>query len=836
MKKFNKVLALLLASVLAAGTLAGCGEEKTSTTTSTSASASTSKKETSTSESASTSTETEVKEEPKEYTYHVYQSALSDNWNPHTWETSADDAMRRYFMTPWVDTTVGDSENGEYQVIFEAATSIDDVTKDHQDDLVKYGCTLPEGKTAADMTEGYVYEIKLNPAMCWEDGTKIAADDYVYSMEQLLNPDMKNYRANNYYDGDYAVAGGRKYFFSKTEGYYVPYAGTYASLAEAAASGGLFIDCWGFWGAEGYKDADGNEAPQYVSIEDDHKYSADGAGNDEFSGKDLYEKYGAYFEIGTGSENNAVIWQENADMGVGFDVVGFYKVDDYTVRYVGQEKTDYNLMVLGQLDGSFLVYKDLYESLKDSTGDLVTTSYMTSKETTMSYGVYKMDSFQEDKQIVLTRNPMWFGWEPAENGDLVAYSPFKVDGETVQMYQTTKIVIDVMTDDAAKQAFLKGELDSWAPSSADLSTYSLSDKMYKAPETYTERLFFNTNLDALKEMDKSKGNKNSVVMSNVNFRKAFSLAVDRAEWVGKTAGFIPAYAMLNSLYYYDFYNDPTSSYRNSEPAMKALCNVYGVEYGEGKAYKTLEEAANSINGYNLTEAKELMTTACNELVDAGLYTKGEDIHIRVAWMAGALDSDAEAQVSLLQDYLNAALDGSGFGKATLEPLGNLTSPSRYDAVPQGEYAIGYGAWGGAAFYPYTYFRVYCDPDYTKLHEGACWDPTTETLTLNVEGEDVTMTWQQWSGCMEGTGRFAAADQKTKLQILADIEENFIKKYYCFPLASMTTCEMISYKVNYFTDEYNLMYGFGGLRLMTYNYDDKEWADFVASQNGALSYE
>ena len=825
MKKWSKGLALLLASALTMGTLAGCTSANTVNEGST---------ESGTESGASTGDGTEAKK-AKEYTYNLYKTALADNWNPHTWEDSDDDEMRRFFMTPWVDTTVDNSEEGEYQKVFLAATSIDDVTADHQDDLTKYGCTLPAGKTASDIKEGYVYEIKLNPDICWEDGTKIAADDYVYSMQQLLDPDMKNYRANNYYDGDYAVAGGRKYFYSKTAGYYVPYATVYASLEEAIAAGEVFVDCYGFWGAEGYVDAAGNEAPQYVNITDETAYSADGQGDDEFSGKSLYDEYGAYFEIGTGYESNVVVWQDNADMGADFDVVGFYKVDDYTVRYVGQEATEYNLMVLGQLDGSFLVYKDLYEKLKDKSGDLVTTSYATSKETTMSYGVWKFESFQEDKQVVLTRNEKWYGWEDDGNGGLISYTPVKVDGEIRQQYQTTRIVINVMTDDAAKQAFLKGDLDSWVPSSADLSTYSLSDKLYKSPETYTERLFFNTNLDALKEMDNSKGNTNSVVMSNENFRKAFSLCVDRAEWVGKTAGFIPAYAMLNNLYYYDFYNDPTSSYRNSEPAKKAICNVYGVEYGAGKAYATLDDAYNSINGYNLTEAKNLMAQAHQELTDAGLYNGG-DIHIRVAWMAGALDSDAEAQVSLLQDYLNAALDGSGFGKATLEPLGNLTSPSRYDAVPQGEYAIGYGAWGGAAFYPYTYFRVYCDPDYTKLHEGACWDPTTETLTLTVNGVEDTMTWQAWSGCMEGTGKYASADQMTKLQILADLEENFIKKYYCFPLASMTTCEMISYKVSYFTDEYNLMYGFGGLQLMTYNYDDEEWVAYVQSQNGSLSYE
>ena len=832
MKKFNKVLALLLATALGVASLAGCGDKNPASVSSAS--------KTSTSASKADDKQDATPVAPKEYTYHTYLTALADNWNPHTWEMNSDDTMRRYFMTPWVDTTVGNSENGEYQIIFEAATSIDDVTAAHQDDLVKYGCTLPAGKTAQDITEGYVYEIKLNPDICWEDGTKIAADDYIYSMQQLLDPSMMNYRANNYWDGDYAVAGGRKYYYSKTEGYYVPWGNVYESLEAAAADTEVFIDAINFWNAAGYVDKDGNEIPAYVSSQDETIYSIDGSNTEEadaFSGKKLYDEYGAYLGTpGSGYEIYAVVWQKNEDLGASFDVVGFYKVDDYTLRFVGQEATEYNLMVLGQLDGSFLVYKDLYESLKDTTGELVTTSYGTSKETTMSYGVWHLDSFQEDKQVVLTRNEKWYGWEQDENGNLVSYTKFDVDGEKKQQYQTTKIVIDVMTDDAAKQAFLKGEVDGWTPSAADLPTYSLSDKMYKAPETYTERLFFNSNVDALKEMDKSKGNKNSVVFSSEKFRKAFSLCIDRAEWVGKTAGFIPAYAILNDLYYYDFYNDPTSKYRATDEAMQAVCNLYGVEYGAGKPYATLKDAYDSINGFNLTEAKNLMAEAATELADAGLYTKGEDIHVRVAWMAGALDSDAEAQVSLLQDYLNAALDGSGFGKITLEPLGNLTNPSRYDAVPQGEYAFGYGAWGGAAFYPFTIFRVYCDPDYVKIHEAGCWDPSTETLTLNVNGEDVTMTWQEWSGCMEGTGKFASADQKTKLKLLAGIEENFLKKYYCIPLASMSTCEMVSYKVNYYTDEYNLMYAFGGLRLMTYNYDDTEWADFVASQGGTLSYE
>jgi predicted permease len=58
----------------------------------------------------------------------------------------------------------------------------------------------------------------------------------------------------------------------------------------------------------------------------------------------------------------------------------------------------------------------------------------------------------------------------------------------------------------------------------------------------------------------------------------------------------------------------------------------------------------------------------------------------------------------------------------------------------------------------------------------------------------------------------------------------------FDLAGSTICELLSYQNSYYTDEYNIMYDFGGLRLMKYNYSDAEWAEFVASQNGELHYE
>lgn len=667
-----------------------------------------------------------------EYTYHTYSSALGTNWNPHTWEVNADSAILGYVSSPLVDVSIKNSTDGVYTWVFEMAESVTDVTEQNKGDLEKYKVTLPEGKALSDITEGYVFEIKLRRSAAWENGEEINADDYIYSMKQLLNPKMKNYRANLFYSEESALAGASDYYFGKT--------------------------------------------------------------ND-------------------------------------FGAVGLYKVDDYTIRYVTQSYIDYNYF-LNSCTSPWLVYEDLYEAGKRDVGGLTVTNYGTSAETTMSCGPYRLSSIQPAKQAVFEQNPEWYGYEE-EDGRLVSYTDFEVDGERVRQYQTTKIIIDVLDEQSAKNAFLRGELSEWTPSADELSTYSSSDRLYKNSETYTMSLFFNTNVNTLKKLD-AQSNKNSIVLSSKSFRKALSLCIDRSKYVSATGAFIPEYALLNGLYFYDIYNDPTSSYRSSDAAMAEICKLYGVKYGEGEAHKTLADAYSSITGYDLDSARALMKQACDELAASGLYKRGEDILIRVGWAKGALSADDNRQISLLNAFLASAAQGSGFGQITLEAVGNIEN--RYAAVPAGEYAIGYGAWGGAAFYPFRSLQVYMDPDQYSINEAGCYDPKTDKLTLDVNGERVTKTWQEWSGSLTGSGMYSSADADTRLSILAQLEGAFLETYYRIPLCSSTTCVMLSYQCDNYTEKYNVMYGFGGIRLLRYNYDDKEWASYIKRQGNTLSYE
>lgn len=837
----------------------------------------------------------EKPEETKaEYTYKGYSTALGTNWNPHTWETNADQGILGYLSMGFASMEAKDTENGIYQWVFEMAESIADVTAEHKSDLEKYAVTMPEGvESYDDIDEGFVYEIKLNKNAKWQNGEAINADTYIESMKRLLSSKYRNYRANLYVSGESAVAGGAAYFNSEAPIYSDVYNWDTDEVAEADT---YYISLNGGWsGNSGYSfkwmydngyiyddfqvevDADGKPVvgedgkPVYTLDENGEKIQTVFGATYYDELLDAVNPYG-YVEIteenaekveylmtmflapfgitGDAAASYFVTFQYYVS-GIGdkaeYDVVGCYKVDDYTIRYVTQNAIDFNNFLTSMTD-TWLVYTPLYDELTKEEGELLVTTYGTSLETTMSYGIYKMATYEDNKQIVFVQNENWYGWEKDEKGNLISYTdcinaldsetgelvPFLVDGKAQQQHMTTKIVIDVMDEAAAKQLFLKGELSEWSPPSDELSQYSLSDRLYKVDETYTMSFFFNTGLATLQGLDEEGKNQNSVVLSNYNFRKAMSLAINRADYVSVTQGWSPAFATMNHLYYYDFFNDPSSIYRDSEAAMQAIVNLYGVKYGPGELYATLEEAHDSITGFNLTEAKALMKTACDELVEAGLYTAGQDIKIQIGWAKGALQADDNAQVDKLNQYINAALEGSGFGKITFEAVGNIDN--RYADTAAGLYAIGYGAWGGAALYPFRNFQVYCDPSEYEINEAGCWDPTTEELTLNINGEDVTMTWQKWSNCMISGGKYAFADNETKLYITAQLEEKFLEKYYRIPLAVTTVCSLLSFQMDYYTQTYNFAYGFGGMRLMSYNYTDAEWAEYLKTvPNGELNY-
>ena len=92
----------------------------------------------------------------------------------------------------------------------------------------------------------------------------------------------------------------------------------------------------------------------------------------------------------------------------------------------------------------------VYDQHKDASGVLTVSKYGTKVENTMSYGPYKLASLQTDKQMVFERNENWWGYKN-DKGVISSTSNFEVDGKVQRQYQADTVIIDKLTDEAAKQ-------------------------------------------------------------------------------------------------------------------------------------------------------------------------------------------------------------------------------------------------------------------------------------------------------------------------------------------------------------------------------------------------
>ncbi|MBR7162335.1 MAG: hypothetical protein IKD35_00005, partial [Clostridia bacterium] len=92
-----------------------------------------------------------------------------------------------------------------------------------EDALAAYEVADKDALLAVEITDYYkattydsgrAFRIALNPDAKWENGEPITADDWMYSMKALLDPQLANYRASNYYSGSLVIHNAKNYVYS----------------------------------------------------------------------------------------------------------------------------------------------------------------------------------------------------------------------------------------------------------------------------------------------------------------------------------------------------------------------------------------------------------------------------------------------------------------------------------------------------------------------------------------------------------------------------------------------------------------------------------------------
>lgn len=883
-KKLRSILALALSMVMATGFVA-CGGNNSSSSSSSSTGDSSGGGEVTPPDYASGSASAPADftvptaASLKKGTYNTTTTAMPSNWCELTYADNNDTQIMFYISSSFFehdykfDETKGGKYKadgtlnvdavipGAYTTNFSAATKLTDVTATVD---AKWGYSEEQ-----KVEGGYAWEITLRKDLKWDDGTAIDADDFIYSMQEQLNPDFLNMRANTYYD-TLRVKRSKAYFYQNTEATY-PTIGEqgYKTNAEAVAAGAdIYIDVYTCWGAQGYVDAEGNEISQWVSISDETVYDipaawAAGEAADAFSGKDLWETffvagapggYDGYVEVGGTYESWLGIKVVNTETDVSWDEVGMYKTGDYSFVIcldksysLLTEDNQLSYMAAYYMASLPLVKQSLYESCKKAPVEgttLWTSNYNTSLETTASWGPYKLTAFQSGTAYTLEKNEHWYGYNM---------------GQYANQYNVTKIQCRCVEEDTTKWSlFLSGQVDEATLDADHVQDYMYSKytAWYPGSGTFAMQLF--GDLQTLK----NSGNNNAILAID-EFRQAFSYALNRDDvvetiWPGSAQSCL---GLMNPQYLYDAENG--YSYRYTEEAMAALLRAYGFTETDGLwsdgadiEDAELEDAYEALTGYNPTLAKTLFQKAVTELTtNAEKY--GYDASKEITLVYGAQVDNAKQQQRVA--YLQAVIDGLAEGTALKGKIKIKLDASAgtewANAFRTGETQIGFGyGFSGNPFNPFDIVGSFVNPE-DSLNYHTYWNTNAQQLTITLPegdyegaGETLTMGLQNWYYCLNGLAAEYNATYKynwdagkapveARLKILAALEEQVIKKSYSIMLIGEYSGSLLGGKfTNFYEDDYNTFMGFGGLRYMVVNYTDAEWATYVSSNNNDLTTE
>lgn len=775
-------------------------------------------------------------EDPKMYTMREYTAQMPSQWCTILSSDNVNNSMESYFTSAFYEFNYkfdadGKIVPGAYTVEYSASTKLEDVTKKYAG---KYGL-------AADAEKGQAFAMTLRNDLKWDDGTPIKAADFVYSMSQQLSPKYLFATASNYYSGNYVIHNAQNYVKQGQKGMFP--ATSVLTVYNASDDAKLIFTLNGHDSyVADYLTSNGVEPQAYVAQA--AKVTVDAL--KAIEGKSLAEIKNDETMLATWT---AVLgwWKTLPNEELHFFKMEYEypKMDFSEVGYfVGDNEYELVMVIDGTLnpldaEGNLtyeagyyfsswpLVKRDLWERCEDQSKTPYANSYCTTQEKSASWGPYKLTYYQDQKTYTVSRNDKWFGY------GLPQYA---------NQYQTDAIVTEKIEEwDTAWLAFQKGNLDGIGMNVKIAADYRTSKRAYFTPETWTFDLNIQSN--ATTRTDK----RNNLLLNYADFRKAISLSLDRDDYCAKNnPSSQAALGLLNSMYYYDVENGKV--YRESIQAKEAILNAYGATKNEDGSWKVgettytdIEEALDATTGYNLTLARQLVDSAIEQAKTDGKYSDGEEIILTYGIETQSADTDR------VKNWFQAAFDNmtkgtSIEGKVKIEYF-MFSSATWSEQFADGEYDLCFGAWGQAAFNP---AYLLCETQISKENRYATnWDPKTVSVTVKATPDDkhedgiYTYNLEQWrlilqgkDGCPVNFKNFSMEDQLTAL---GAVETAILKAYYSIPVYSRYSASLMGYKVDYVSYEYNTFMGYGGIRYMTFNYDDTAWAEFVASNNNILNY-
>ncbi len=802
-------------------------------------------------------------DENAKYTYTSWASGLASNWNPHDYEDTNSSDMMSYLIDSFYTFAFNDELHpmeDETRTPFDGYVIIPSMAADMPVDVTKevakeHPDWVPEGAES-----GYAWAIPMRKDLYFDTGYHITANSYVEGMKRILNPDYQNYRSTDVYENTYGIVGAKDYFFQGTESFqsFSDMGTTYDDyIANGGSDADVVIDIGGFWGIQTA------EGKTYESIASETEIRdpaiEEGQPEDYVSAKYLWDNYlgpnstSGYYEAGYTNQyaGTVKVYEDNVNFD---DVVGFYAKDDYTlVEVFNASCSGFTLFYNAIQDSLVLVEPDVYDKCITTQADgTYASTYMTSVETSPSYGPYSLTDYQTGKLAHFSRNDKWYGYK--DNVNNVYKDP--EDGNIYRLYQTTDIEIQVLAENStAKNMFLSGELITYGLQAADMNEYRNSDYCYDTPGPQIFFMLLTGNIDGLNAREAADGfdqtKEDIQTITCESFRKAFAVSFDRQAYCDETSpSLTPGFGIFGKTIIYD--PDTAAYYRDTDVAKQALCDFYSVDVSQ---FASLDDAVNSITGYDPEAAKELYAAAFQESLDAGYITDADndgkcDQTINIVYAVGSdnITDTMRLRSEWMDNAIVKAVEGTPFeGKVHIVLSSPLGSGNEFaEALKSGSCDVCLCGWDGSAMDPYNLLQAYTWDSYS--YAANWYHPQQDMLTLTINGEEITMSVYDWAEAVTGndttvngkTYNFGTndADQETRMHILAGVEGKLLQTFTYIPFANNGSKMLLSQKVYYVTEDYNAVMGRGGIAYLKYNYNDEEWAAYCEQQiaeHGQLQY-
>ena len=254
--------------------------------------------------------------------------------------------------------------------------------------------------------------------------------------------------------------------------------------------------------------------------------------------------------------------------------------------------------------------------------------------------------------------------------------------------------------------------------------------------------------------------------------------------------------------------------------------MYGIDPSK---YDSLDAAQAAITGYDLKQARALVDSAYDKALAAG-DIKDTD---KVVLVVGTAD-DTSSSFLRTFDFLETALknmvkDTKLEGKLELQHKAYQSQWA--NDFRSGAYEICIGGWTGGAWDPGYFLLAYLSPNYMY---SAAWNTSSQKMTYTMRGKEYTMSLMDWYYCLNGQGAEdwseGAVAAEDRIGLIAALEAQILGAYYTVPIVYSYSATLISYQVEYASRTYNTFMAYGGIRYMTYNYDDAEWKSYTSKNS------